>query len=115
VSLEYTNSLTDGPAVATFACEMHRLYPGERTATHRKTGSSIYVAFRGTGRTVINGEPFAWAPGDVFVTPSWAAVDHEVDEVADIFAISDRPVLKALHLYRQETLPIAQDIIETPK
>ncbi|MGH8526813.1 MAG: cupin domain-containing protein, partial [Gammaproteobacteria bacterium] len=103
-SLEYVNPLTGGPAVATFACEMHRLYPGGRTPTQRKTGSSIYVVFRGNGRTVINGQIFEWAPGDIFVTPSWAAVDHEADEVADLFAISDRPVMQALHLYREETL-----------
>jgi gentisate 1,2-dioxygenase len=83
---------------------MHRLYPGVRTATQRKTGSSIYVVFRGAGRSVIGGQLFEWSPGDVFVTPSWAAVDHEADELADLFAISDRPVLKALHLYREETL-----------
>ena len=109
-SLEYVNPLTGGPAVATFACEMHRVYPGRRTATRRKTGSSIYVVFRGAGRTVISGQLFEWAPGDVFVTPSWAAVDHESNEIADLFAISDRPVLQALHLYRHETLPGAQDI-----
>ena len=109
-SLEYVNPLTGGPAVATFACEMHRLYPGERTAAQRKTGSSIYVVFQGRGRTVISGQLFEWAPGDVFVTPSWAAVDHEADEPADLFAISDRPVLQALHLYRQETLLRAQEI-----
>ncbi|MGH8249007.1 MAG: cupin domain-containing protein [Gammaproteobacteria bacterium] len=109
-SLEYVNPLTGGPAVATFACEMHRLYPGERTATQRKTGSSIYVVFRGNGRTVINGQIFEWAPGDIFVTPSWVAVDHSAEETADLFAISDRPVMQALHLYREETLVVPQDI-----
>lgn len=112
VSLEYVNPLTGGPVVATFACEMHRVYPGERTATQRKTGSSIYVVFRGTGRTVIGGQLFEWAPGDIFVTPSWAAVDHEVNETADLFAISDRPVMQALHLYRHDTLPAAQKITD---
>lgn len=110
VSLEYTNPLTGGPVVATFACEMHRVYPGARTAAQRKTGSSIYVVFRGRGRAVISGQLFEWGPGDVFVTPSWAAVDYQADETADLFAISDRPVLQALHLYRQHTLPTPQEI-----
>jgi gentisate 1,2-dioxygenase len=110
VGLEYTNPLTGGPVVATFACEMHRVYPGARTATRRKTGSSIYVVFRGRGRTVISGQLFEWGPGDVFVTPSWAAVDHQADETADLFAISDRPVLDILHLYREHTLPAPQEI-----
>lgn len=109
-SLEFVNPLTGEPAVATFACEMHRIHPGQRTPTIRKTGSSIYVVFRGYGRTVISGEVFDWGPGDVFVTPSWAAVDHQAAEPSDLFAVSDAPVLKALHLYRKEQLPELQTI-----
>jgi gentisate 1,2-dioxygenase len=109
-SLEYTNPLTGGPAVATFACEMHRIHRGGRTPTRRKTGSSVYVVFRGRGRSVVSGELFEWGPGDVFVTPSWSAVDHEAEETADLFAISDRPVLQALHVYREETLAEGQEV-----
>ena len=110
VSLEFVNPLTGGPVVSTFTCEMHRLYPGERTPTQRKTGSSVYVVLHGTGRSVINGVLFEWGPGDTFVTPSWARVDHEVAEQADLFAISDRPVLQSLHLYREEELAEHQGI-----
>lgn len=84
---------------------MHRIYPGARTAGRRKTGSSIFVVFRGSGRTVIDGAVFDWGPGDVFVTPSWSAVDHLAHEPADLFSVSDRPVLEALHLYREEYAP----------
>jgi gentisate 1,2-dioxygenase len=89
---------------------MHRVLPGGRTPTKRKTGSSIYVIFRGQGQTVISGEAFEWGPGDVFVTPSWTAVDHAAEEAADLFAVTDAPVLKALHLYRSEQLPESQAI-----
>jgi gentisate 1,2-dioxygenase len=110
VSLEFVNPLTGAPAVSTFACEIHRLYPGARTATRRKTGSSVYVVFQGSGYSVINGVRFEWGPGDIFVTPSWASVDHEAGEQADLFAISDRPVLQALYLYREEELTEGQEI-----
>ena len=113
ISLEYVNPLTGGPVVSTFSCEMHRLYPGARTSSRRKTGSSIYVVFHGYGSSVINGVRFEWSPGDIFVTPSWASVDHEASERADLFAISDRPVLQALHLYREEELSEHQDVTET--
>ena len=113
ISLEYVNPLTGGPIVSTFACEMHRLYPGARTSSRRKTGSSVYVVYQGNGSSVINGERFDWGPGDFFVTPSWARVDHEASERADLFAISDRPVLQALHLYREEELAKPQDITGT--
>jgi gentisate 1,2-dioxygenase len=112
-SLEFVNPLTGAPAVSTFACEMHRLYPGERTPTSRKTGSSVYVVFQGSGCSVINGVRFDWGLGDSFVTPSWASVDHRATERADLFAISDRPVQHALHLYREETLPVHQEISGT--
>ena len=113
ISLEFVNPLTGGPAVNTFACEMHRLYPSERLSSRRKTGSSVYVVYQGSGRSVINGVLFEWGPGDTFVTPSWATVDHEVFERADLFAISDRPVLQALHLYREEELAKRQEITGT--
>ena len=110
VSLEFVNPLTGGPAVSTFACEMHRLSPGARTPAKRKAGSSVYVVFQGSGRSVINGVRFEWVPGDIFVTPSWASVDQEAFERADLFAISDRPVLQALHLYREEELAERQEV-----
>jgi len=113
VSLEFVNPLTGSPAVSTFACEMHRLYPGARIPTRRKTGSSVYVVFQGSGRSVINGVLFEWGPGDIFVAPSWANVDHEANVRADLFAISDRPLLQALHLYREEELAEHQEIAGT--
>jgi gentisate 1,2-dioxygenase len=112
-NLEFVNPLTSGPAVSTFACEMHRIYPGERTPSKRKAGSSVYVVYQGNGRSVINGVLFEWGPGDTFVTPSWASVDHEAFERADLFAISDRPVLQGLHLYREEELAGRQEITDT--
>ena len=113
ISLEFVNPLTGSPAVSTFACEMHRIYPGARTPSRRKTGSSIYVVFQGSGRSVVNGVLFEWGPGDVFVTPSWASVDHEANARADLFAVSDWPVLQALHLDREEELAEHQEIIGT--
>jgi gentisate 1,2-dioxygenase len=112
-SLEFVNPVTGAPAVPTFGCEMHRLYPEGRTPTRRRTGSSVFVVFRGRGRTVIGGELFEWGPGDVFVTPSWAPVDHEAGEPADLFAVTDRPVLEALHLYREVIEGGAQDVTST--
>ena len=68
------------------------------------------MAFKGSGETVINGTRFAWQRGDVFVTPSWSVVEHEAREPADLFAVTDRPVLEALHLFREETLDAPQAV-----
>lgn len=112
-SVEFTDPATGAPALPTFANEMHRLYPGGRTPTTRRTGSAVYVAFRGSGRTVVGGLAMEWGPGDVFVTPSWAPVDHEAFEPADLFAITDAPVLRALHLYRERVERELQEVAET--
>jgi gentisate 1,2-dioxygenase len=111
-TVEYLNPVTGGPVVATFTCEMSRLYPGARTPTRRKTGSSIYVAFSGSGQSVIDGVQFDWSAGDVFVSPSWSAVDHRASEQADLFIVSDRPVLKALYVYKEATEAEPQAIRE---
>lgn len=103
VRMRYVNPVTGGHVLPTMACEAHRILPGQRSETRRKVGSSVYVVYRGTGSVVINGEDFEWAPGDIFVTPSWASVDFTADELAELFAISDRPVLDATGLYREET------------
>jgi gentisate 1,2-dioxygenase len=89
---------------------MHRIAPAARTRAERKVGSSVYVVLHGSGTSVIDGEAFSWNAGDVFVTPSWSLVDHQATELADLFAISDRPVLEALHLFRREEQREPQEI-----
>ncbi len=112
-SLEFVNPTTSGPAMPTLGCEMHRLVPGARTQPKRKSGSSIYVVFKGRGETVMNGTRFEWERGDIFVTPSWATVEHQAQEPSDLFAVTDRPILEVLHLYREQTLPAAQEVTAT--
>jgi gentisate 1,2-dioxygenase len=99
--LEFTDPTTGGAVLPTLGCEMHRLRAGARTPTVRKVGSSVYVVRRGVGATVVDGVRLAWGTGDMFVTPSWSAVAHVADADADLFAITDRPVLEALGLYRE--------------
>jgi gentisate 1,2-dioxygenase len=113
VVLEYTDPLSGRPAVPTFSCEMMRIRPGTRSPSVRKTGSSVFVVLHGRGRTIIAGQQFDWSPGDVFVAPSWAAVDHEALEPADVFILSDRPVIQLLQLYREEVLAAPQPIEST--
>ncbi len=113
VSLRYANPTTGGPVMPTLGCEMHRIVAGDATTPHRKVGSSIYVVYRGRGHSVINGQRFDWEPGDVFVTPSWSTVEHQADEVADLFAVTDRPVLEALHLFREESPAPVQAVVAT--
>jgi gentisate 1,2-dioxygenase len=111
-TVEYLNPATGGPAIRTFGCAMTRFAAGTHTPTRRRTGSSVRVVLHGTGRTVINGTEFEWGPGDIFVIPSWAKVEHEASEQADHFVLDDRPVLDAFRLFKQEELPERQEVTE---
>ena len=105
-ALEYVNPLTGGPTLPTLSCWMQMLRPGMRTQTHRHTSTSIYHAFRGSGVTVINGEPFHWEKGDTFVVPLWSWHEHANRSSKDdaiLFSMNDAPVLKPFGLYREES------------
>jgi gentisate 1,2-dioxygenase len=104
VSVEFVNPQNGASVLPTLACSMHRLIPGGATMPARKTGNSIFVAFRGAGHSAVDGTRLDWAEGDMFVIPSWAAAQHGSPAGADLFELSDTPVLRALGLYREEAL-----------
>lgn len=103
-SIEFVDPTSGRPALPTMTCSLHRLVPGRRTVSNRKTGSAIFVVYRGDGRSVIGGQSFDWTTGDMFVVPSWCAVDHCADSPSDLFEVSDEASLRALCLFREETL-----------
>jgi gentisate 1,2-dioxygenase len=105
VTVEYTDPETGSSVLPTLACALHRVR-GHSDAV-RRAGNAIHVVFRGHGASVIDGQRFAWGPGDMFVVPSWSAVEHIATE-ADLFVLSDEPVLRALGIARQEVLPEPQ-------
>ncbi|MGW3612241.1 cupin domain-containing protein [Micromonospora sp. NPDC005163] len=117
VSLEFANPRTGASVLPTLSCGMHRLAAGRRTAPIRHTGNTIYVVYRGSGSTVVDGVRLDWSAGDMFVAPSWAAVEHLAHEGADIFTLGDAPVLRALGLYREQVLadPQRVDRVFTPE
>ena len=104
ISLEYTNPQTGGPVTPTIACRIQMVRKGEKLNARRVSGSSVFHVVRGKGRTVIDGKAFDWEKGDIVALPSWAQHAHENtgSEDAILFSISDRPVLEALGLYREE-------------
>jgi gentisate 1,2-dioxygenase len=104
--LEYQNRLTGGPALPSLACSLQRLRPGLLTESHRHTSTTISLAVRGQGATQIGDLRFEWERGDVFVTPPWAVHRHEnrSAEESILFCMSDRPVLEAFGLYREDAL-----------
>ncbi|MBI4609248.1 MAG: cupin domain-containing protein [Candidatus Rokubacteria bacterium] len=107
VALEYTNPATGGPVLPTLACWIQLLRPGVRTRAHRHASSAVYVAFSGSGESIISGMRFPWERGDMFVIPPWAWHEHVNPTSAEaiLFSIHDTPVMDALGLYREEPYP----------
>jgi gentisate 1,2-dioxygenase len=112
-SVEFVNPQTGASALPTLSCSMHRLVPERATDPVRRTGNSVYVVFRGSGRSIVDGLQIDWSEGDMFVVPSWSAAEHRSEEGADLFALADTPVLRALGIYREENLPRPQRVLRT--
>jgi len=104
ISVEYTNPMTGGPALATMSCFASLLPPGRHTQAHRHTGGTIYHVVKGRGYSVINGIVFRWDEKDTFVVPSWHWHEHHAESEAVLFSYSDAAVLGPLGLYREEEL-----------
>lgn len=111
VAVVFSDPTTGRDVLPTMRCRMERLAPGRRTPSVRTVGSSVRVVASGHGTTVVDGTALSWGPGDMLTIPSWAAVDHHAEEGADVFVLSDSPVVEALRLDRTETLPEPQPVI----
>ncbi|MGH2494570.1 MAG: hypothetical protein ACRDIV_07680 [Ktedonobacteraceae bacterium] len=46
----------------------------------------------------------------MFVVPSWAITEHIATEQADLFAVTDKPIMQALELFREQYLDQPQQI-----
>jgi gentisate 1,2-dioxygenase len=110
IALEYVNPATGASVLPTLGCALHRVRAGRHTVAVRRAGNAIYIAFQGRGWSVIDGQCFNWGPGDMFVAPSWSAVEHFAVDQADLFVVTDAPVLRALGIYREQVLPAQQEI-----
>jgi gentisate 1,2-dioxygenase len=105
-ALEFINPATGAATLPTMSCRVQMLRPNEKTRSHRHTSTSIYHAFRGSGTTLINGEPFQWQKGDTFIVPLWAWHEHanaSATSEAILFSMHDEPILRAFGLYREES------------
>jgi gentisate 1,2-dioxygenase len=112
LTVEYVNPNTGASVLPTLGCAAQRIRGGRRSTPVRRVGNAVYVAFRGRGSTVIDGRRFDWGPGDMFVAPSWSAVEHTADEQADLFVLTDAPVQRALGLHREQVLPGPQTVTD---
>ncbi len=106
VTVEYNNPVTGGPVLPTIGCFAHMLRPGGVTHPQRTNASAILHVVRGRGSTIVGDQKLEWEAGDVLAVPHWAWVHHEnrsATEPAFLFSSTDRPILEAFGIYREET------------
>jgi gentisate 1,2-dioxygenase len=104
VKLRYVNPATGGWPMPTMATFMQLLPAGFRGKAQRSTDATVYSVVEGRGTVYIGDAQFQFGPRDHFVVPSWATVQLAALEDAVLFSYSDRPVLAALNLLREERL-----------
>ncbi len=102
VKMQYINPATGGYAMPTIGAFIQLLPKGFRGKRYRCTDGTVYNVVEGKGRSRIGDQVFEWGPKDIFVVPSWCKVAHEADDEAVLFSFSDRPVQKAIGLWREE-------------
>jgi gentisate 1,2-dioxygenase len=106
VKMQYINPVTGGYPMPTIGAFVQLLPSGFRGKPYRSTDGTVYSVIEGRGRSRIGGVTFDWTQKDIFVVPTWCPVSHETDEEAVLFSYSDRPVHKALGLFREEFLQV---------
>ncbi|KAJ4253437.1 hypothetical protein NW762_010595 [Fusarium torreyae] len=69
-----------------------------------ETASCVYHVIQGSGCTVIEGKEFTWRTGDTFCIPSWHRHQSFADDQGTVYLyrFDDKPMLKALGLYRHD-------------
>ena len=81
---------------------MERLAAGQATRRQRSTASRCFVVMRGSGVSIVGDQRFAWSFGDCIAVPTWAWYEHRADEDAELFALSDEPVMRMCNYWRHE-------------
>jgi gentisate 1,2-dioxygenase len=104
VKLRYVNPATGGWPMPTMATFMQYLPAGFQGKTYRSTDATVYCVVEGRGTARIGDSVFSFGPRDIFVVPSWQPVQLAASAESVLFSYSDRPVLAALNLLREERI-----------
>jgi gentisate 1,2-dioxygenase len=92
------------PDMPPMGLSMERLAAGTKTRRYRCTANTIFHVIEGTGETMIGDCRFSWRRGDTVVAPGWSAVHHRAISDAQLFALSDEPLLRFSNYYRFEAM-----------
>lgn len=102
--LRYVNPATGASPMPTLGAFAQRLPAGFETQALRSTDGTVHVCLEGGGEVQVGERSWRFEENDVFVVPSWHALQLRADRDTLIFSFSDRPVQQALGLWREARL-----------
>jgi len=103
IKMRFVNPATGGYPMPTIGAFLQFLPNGFSGSRSRSTDATVYHVIEGRGQSRVGDTILAWQAHDIFVVPSWAPVAHDADVDTVLFSFSDRPVQKALGLWREQT------------
>lgn len=101
VEMDFVNPETGADVLPTMGFTAMLLRPGEAVSPPRASTSAVFHVVKGRGRTLVDSEPRAWGPKDVFTAPCFAAIDHVAEEESFLVRIHDRPLQDKLGYYEE--------------
>jgi gentisate 1,2-dioxygenase len=94
----------EAPDMPPMGLMMERLLVGRNTRRYRTTANIIFHVTDGAGESTIGDKHFAWQRGDTFVAPGWHVISHRATSDAQMFEMSDEPLLRFSNYYRFEAM-----------
>jgi len=99
--MQFINPATGGFAMPTIAAFVQLLPAGFAGQGYRCTDGAVFHCIEGAGSVMIESETLGFGARDTFVVPSWQLHRFQVDGDCVLFSFSDRPVQRALSLWRE--------------
>jgi gentisate 1,2-dioxygenase len=106
--LRFLNPLTGASPMPTMGTYMQRLPAGFAGKPYRQTDGTVFSVVAGEGIAALDfagqSQTISFKAKDLFVVPSWHCVRFSSTAGCTLFSYSDRPVQKALGIFKEERL-----------
>ncbi|HKA00451.1 MAG TPA: gentisate 1,2-dioxygenase [Candidatus Solibacter sp.] len=100
--MQFINPATGGFAMPSIAAFVQLLPDGFAGQRYRCTDGTVFHCIEGKGSVVVESQTIEFGAKDTFVVPSWQVHRFRADADTVLFSFSDRPVQRALSLWREE-------------
>jgi len=102
--MQFINPATGGYPMPSIGAFVQLLPAAFRGSAYRCTDGMVFHCIEGAGAATIDGVRIAYGARDTFVVPAWCAHALDADDDAVLFSFSDRPIQRALGLWREQVL-----------